>query len=71
MMKPEIYQEEGYRFMETPMLTGFELQLTVANLFDEDFISTINSNGFPIRGDSQTLLPGAPRQFFVTLRKFF
>ena len=41
------------------------------NLFDEDYISTINSNGFPLRGDSQTLLPGAPRQVFFTLRKSF
>lgn len=61
----------GYRFSGTALLTGLELQLTVTNLFDEDYISTLNSNGFPIRGDSQTLLPGAPRQVFVTLRKFF
>ena len=59
----------GYRFSGAPYLEGLELQLTVSNLFDERYISTINSNGFPMRGDSQTLLPGSPRQVFITLRK--
>lgn len=61
----------GYRFAETSALKGLEAQINVSNLFDEDYISTINSNGFPLRGDSQTLLTGAPRQFFVTVRKSF
>lgn len=61
----------GYRFSGSPLLDGLELQLNVTNLFDEDYISTINSNGFPLRGDSQTLLAGAPRQVFVSLRKTF
>ncbi|MFN4175674.1 TonB-dependent receptor [Phenylobacterium sp.] len=61
----------GYRFSGSPMLEGLEAQVNVSNLFDEDYISTINSNGFPLRGDSQTLLPGAPRQVFFTLRKSF
>jgi iron complex outermembrane receptor protein len=59
----------GYRFSGSPFLEGWEIQGTVSNLFDAEFISTINSNGFPISGDSQTLLPGAPRQVFITLRK--
>jgi iron complex outermembrane receptor protein len=58
----------GYRITGVASLNALEIQLTVSNLFDEDYISTINSNGFPIRGDSQTLLPGAPRQAFITLR---
>lgn len=61
----------GYRFGGESMLNGLELQVTVTNLFDEDYISTINSNGFPIRGDSQTLLTGAPQQVFFTIRKEF
>jgi len=62
----------GYRVSdETSILEGFEAQVTVTNLFDEQFVSTINSNGFPIRGDSQTLLAGAPQQIFLTLRKTF
>jgi iron complex outermembrane recepter protein len=58
----------GYRLTGPAFLNGLEIQLTVSNLFDEDFLSTLNSNGFPIRGDSQTLLPGAPRQAFITVR---
>lgn len=61
----------GYRFSGSPWLEGLEVQLNVSNLLDEDYISTINSNGFPLRGDSQTLLPGAPRQVFATVRKTF
>jgi iron complex outermembrane receptor protein len=29
----------------------------------------VGSNGFTASGDNQTLLTGAPRQFFVTLKK--
>ena len=61
----------GYRFSGTPMLEGLEAQLNISNLFDEEYVSTINSNGFGIRGDNQTLLVGAPRQVFVTVRKQF
>ncbi|MCR5874049.1 TonB-dependent receptor [Phenylobacterium sp. J426] len=61
----------GYRFSGGPLLDGLEAQLNVSNLFDEDYISTINSNGHPIRGDSQTLLTAPPRQVFFTLRKTF
>jgi iron complex outermembrane receptor protein len=61
----------GYRFSGEPWMEGLEVQLNVSNLFDEDYISTINSNGFPIRGDSQTLLIGAPQQAFITVRKEF
>lgn len=61
----------GYRFSGSPWLEGLEVQANVTNLFDEEYISTINSNGFPLRGDSQTLLVGAPQQAFVTVRKRF
>jgi iron complex outermembrane receptor protein len=46
----------------------FELQLNGVNLFDKDYVATIGSNGFGNRGDNQTLLIGAPRQVFVTLK---
>lgn len=52
-------------------LDGLALEGTVTNLFDERYVSTIGSNGFGFSGDNQTLLPGAPQQFFVTLRKEF
>ncbi len=61
----------GYRFSGSPWLDGLEAQINVSNLFDEEYISTINSNGFPLRGDSQTLLVGSPQQVFFTLRKTF
>jgi iron complex outermembrane receptor protein len=61
----------GYRFSGSDWLDGLEAQVNISNLFDEEYISTINSNGFPLRGDSQTLLVGAPQQVFFTLRKTF
>ena len=60
----------GYRFSQGA-LDGLEVQLNATNLFDKEYIATIGSNGFGNRGDNQTLLAGAPQQFFVTLRKGF
>ncbi len=48
-----------------------ELQGNVTNLFDKKYIATIGSNGFGQKGDNQTLLIGAPQQFFVTLKTKF
>jgi iron complex outermembrane recepter protein len=56
----------GYRFNEKA-----EIQFNVSNLFDEQYIGTLNSNGFGNSGDNQTLLVGAPQQFFVTLKAGF
>jgi len=64
----------GYRFEGNAWLEGTELQANVTNLFDKKYVSTIGSNGFSNSdptGTSQTLLAGAPRQFFVTLKKQF
>jgi uridylate kinase len=58
--------EIGYRFSEQ-----FELQMNANNLFDEEYISTVGSGGFGNSGDRQTLLVGAPRQVFVTLKAGF
>lgn len=49
----------------------FELQANATNLFDKAYIATIGSNGFGYAGDNQTLLAGAPRQVFVTLKTAF
>ncbi len=60
----------GYRFVDL----GLTLQLNVTNLTDEEYISTIGSNGFTnndTAGTSQTILTGAPRQVFLSLRKKF
>lgn len=56
----------GYRFTDK-----VEIQLNVSNLFDKKYISTIGSGGFANSGDRQTLLIGAPQQFFATLKAGF
>ena len=56
------------------MLEGLEVQANITNLMDEDYISTIGSGGFAKAdptGTAQTILPGAPRQFFVSVKKAF
>ncbi|PSJ38468.1 TonB-dependent receptor [Allosphingosinicella deserti] len=60
----------GYRFT-SGALDGVTLQANAVNLFDKKYVSTIGTNGFANRGDSQTLLAGTPRQVFVTLKTAF
>lgn len=62
----------GYRFgLSDAQDKQFEIQLNASNLFDKDYIGTINSAGTGNSGDRQTLLVGAPQQFFVTLKAGF
>ena len=61
----------GYRFHDGQWLDGTEIQLNVTNLFNKHYVSTIGSNGFTNSRDSQTLLAGAPREVFVSVRKQF
>lgn len=61
----------GYRFEGDDWRKGLEVQVNVTNLFDKQYVATVGSNGFVNSGDSQTLLIGAPRQWFVTVRKDF
>ncbi|MBP7705283.1 MAG: TonB-dependent receptor [Caulobacter sp.] len=66
----------GYRFdgAANPWLEGLEIQANITNLLDEDYISTVGSGGAAKAdpaGTAMTLLPGAPRQGFVTVRKQF
>ena len=61
----------GYRFSGNDLLEGAEIQLNATNLFDEQYVSTLGTNGFGTGADSQTLMVGSPRQFFVTVRKSF
>ena len=56
----------GFRFNDR-----ISIQANATNLFDRDYVSTIGTNGFANRGDSHTLLIGAPQQFFVTLKAGF
>ncbi len=63
----------GYRFTSTSnrWLNGVGIEGSVTNLTDKSYVSTIGSNGYGFSGDNQTLLAGAPRQWFVTVRKDF
>jgi iron complex outermembrane receptor protein len=56
----------GYRLEE-----NLEFQFNVSNLFDEQYIGTVNSAGTGNSGDRQTLLVGAPQQAFITLKAGF
>jgi iron complex outermembrane receptor protein len=59
----------GWRFGGEGWSRGLAIQASVTNLFDTRYVSTIGSNGFGNSGDNQTLLAGAPQQWFLTLRK--
>jgi len=64
----------GYRFANVGFLEQLTLQADVTNLSDEDYFSTIDSNGFSNsdpNGTVQTLLLGAPRQYFLSLKAKF
>jgi iron complex outermembrane receptor protein len=59
----------GYKAKSLGFLQEATVQLGVYNLTDQRYISTIGSNGFSNSdptGMGQTLLPGAPRQVFLT-----
>jgi iron complex outermembrane receptor protein len=64
----------GYRFKDLGLFEELTVQGAVTNITDEFYISTIGSNGFSEsdpNGTSQTLLRGAPRQFFVSVKARF
>jgi iron complex outermembrane receptor protein len=64
----------GYRFGNLGMLKELTAQVDVTNLLDKDYISTVGSGGFgnsDPSGTAQTLLPGAPRQMFLSLKASF
>ncbi len=64
----------GYHFGDLGFANDLTAQLDVTNLADADYISTVGSGGFSnsdLTGTAQTLLPGAPRQFFLSLKASF
>jgi iron complex outermembrane receptor protein len=62
----------GYRLRGVGgIMEGIAIEGSVTNLTDRKYISTIGTNGYTASGDNQTLLAGAPRQWFVTLRRGF
>jgi iron complex outermembrane recepter protein len=60
----------GYR-VDAGLRTPIELQLNATNLLNKKYVATIGSNGFGNSGDNQTLLAGAPQQFFATVKVGF
>lgn len=63
----------GYRFSAFSA-DEIVIQADVTNVTDKEYFSTIDSNGFVTsdpQGTTQTLLRGAPRQFFVTVKARF
>ncbi|MDO9319351.1 MAG: TonB-dependent receptor [Gammaproteobacteria bacterium] len=64
----------GYHFGDLGALKDLTAQLDVTNLMDKDYISTVGSGGFSnsdLAGTAQTILPGAPRQMFMTVKASF
>ena len=64
----------GYNFGDMGVLRGLTLQLDITNITDEDYYSTIDSNGFgesDPAGTRQTLLRGAPQQWFLSAKARF
>jgi iron complex outermembrane receptor protein len=60
----------GIKLGSAGPLHELQLQLNVTNLFDKRYFATVGSNGFAQsdpKGTFATLLPGAPRQFFLSL----
>ncbi|MCX7282846.1 MAG: TonB-dependent receptor [Novosphingobium sp.] len=60
----------GYR-LDIGQRQPVELQINGVNLTDKRYVATIGSNGFGFSGDNQTLLAGAPRQVFATVKVGF
>lgn len=61
----------GYRWKNAYTAKPVELQFNVTNLMNAHYVSTIGTNGFTNSGDSQTLMVGAPRAFFGTIKLGF
>ena len=61
----------GFRFADLAMFEELSVQAAVTNIADKFYISTVGSNGFvnaDPSGTAQTLLRGAPRQVFVSVK---
>ena len=64
----------GYRIKGgNSVLGGVTIEASVTNLTNKHYVGTIGTNGFYGSGDfdQNTLLAGAPRQWFVTIKKDF
>jgi iron complex outermembrane receptor protein len=60
----------GYKFQEAGAFKDLKMQLSVYNLFDEKYYSSIGTNGFVLNdstGTVDTLQVGSPRTFVGSL----
>ncbi|MFH1495460.1 MAG: TonB-dependent receptor [Pseudomonadota bacterium] len=60
----------GYRTRNVSFLKELSAQVNVTNLFDKEYIATVGTGGFAYSdpdGTTQTLMVGAPRQFFLNI----
>ncbi|WBO23402.1 TonB-dependent receptor [Sphingomonas abietis] len=69
----------GYRFKGSGWMKELSIEANVTNLTDKKYISTVDDNNVQVRADSSpggdfdnpNFMVGAPRQWFVTLKKGF
>jgi iron complex outermembrane receptor protein len=61
----------GYTFGSFGVAKELGVQLNVTNIFDAGYIATVGTGGFSNSGDLQTLMAGARRLAFLTLRTSF
>ncbi|HWI86914.1 MAG TPA: TonB-dependent receptor [Sphingomonas sp.] len=64
----------GYRFAGSGWLKNISIEASVTNLTDKQYISSVNTNNVQVGGsdfDNPNFMVGAPRQWFVTLKKGF
>jgi len=64
----------GYRFNGSGWMKNISIEASVTNLTDKKYISTVNTNNVQVNGsdfDNPNFMLGAPRQWFVTLKKGF
>lgn len=50
---------------------NLQLDFNIYNLTNQFYVATMGENGFPLSGDYQSFLLGAPRQFFGSIRAEF
>jgi iron complex outermembrane receptor protein len=64
----------GYRFNGSGWMKNISIEGSVTNLTNKKYISTVNTNNVQVNGsdfDNPNFMLGAPRQWFVTLKKGF
>lgn len=62
---------DGLSCQSCGILQHITLEFNVYNLLNRSYIATVGEQGNPISGDYQSMLIGAPRQFFGTVRAEF